>query len=271
MIVPLEAALEPALYGGKAHALGAALRAGLPVPRGHAVSVAALSALARGDAAVSQRVRALVDELGLPLAARSSAVGEDGQGTSFAGQHLTRLNVTSAEQLIEALLEVRASAHTNAALAYRSKLGVTAPVEMAAVVQRLVAPDCAGVLFTRNPVTLADERVIEAAWGLGEAVVMGIVTPDHFRLARDGRVLEARLGDKDVCVTLDLEAGGTQEVPLPPERANALCLDAIALSELSELAARCEAYFGPDLDLEWGRTPQALYLLQSRPITTARK
>jgi pyruvate,water dikinase len=271
MIVPLEAALELGLYGGKAHSLGAACRAGLPVPRGYAVSVSALSALARGDSDVTARVRALVDELGLPLAARSSAVGEDAKGSSFAGQHLTRLNVTNADQLVEALLEVHASAHTQAALGYRRKLGVTGPIEMAAVVQRLVQPDCAGVLFTRNPVTLADERVVEAAWGLGEAVVMGMVTPDHFRLGRDGRLLEARAGDKDICVALDLDAGGTQEVPLPPERARALCLDQRALEELCELAARCEAHFGPDLDLEWGKTTQALYLLQSRPISTYRK
>ena len=91
------------------------------------------------------------------------------------------------------------------------------------VVQQLVDADCAGVLFTRNPLDGADELVIEAAWGLGEAVVAGLVTPDRFRVARDGTVLERVAGAKDLAVTLAPD-GGTEEVAISGERVRALCL-----------------------------------------------
>lgn len=268
-IVRLQDATDAAVFGGKAFHLGAALRAGLPVPPGFAVSVAALDGIERADPALLARVGRLVAELEPPLAVRSSAVGEDAEEASFAGQHLTCLNVIHAEAAVAALRRVYESAHTEAALAYRRRKGIDAPVRIAAVVQKLVDPVCAGVLFTRNPVTGADERVIEAAWGLGEAVVAGLVTPDHYRVARDGRVIEARAGEKDLAVRRD-PAGSTCEVAVEPALVHTACLDGDWLRRLHELASSCEAHFGCELDLEWARVGDTLHLLQSRPISTGR-
>lgn len=268
-IVPLTEALDSEEFGGKAFHLGAALRAGLPVPPGYAVSVAGLDRVERGDPGALDAVRGAVAHLGPPLAARSSAVGEDAEEASFAGQHVTALNLMSLDAVVDGLHRVYESAHTDSALAYRKKKGITTPIRVAAVIQKLVDPIAAGVLFTRNPVTGAREHVIEAAWGLGETVVAGLVTPDHYRMSRDGRVLEARIGEKDLAVRRNPE-GGTVEEDVEPRLAHARCLDDSWLARLSELASRCEAHFGPDLDLEWARVGDDLYLLQSRPISTGR-
>lgn len=261
----LEDATDHASFGGKAVQLGAAIRAKLPVPSGVAMSAELVDALGEGSRAAREVVESTFDELGPPLAARSSAVGEDSGGASFAGQHVTKLGIYSKSQLVDAILAVRASAFAPAALAYRLRLGIAGRPRMGVVLQKLVDPECAGVLFTRNPVDGADERVIEASWGLGEAVVQGLVTPDRYRLARDGRVLERAAGDKDLmlrpCRT------GVEEHPVEDERAAAHCLDDAKLRMLHDLALACEGHFGSELDLEWAYVGPALYLLQQRPIT----
>jgi len=266
-VVALSAARDAASYGGKAAQLSAALAAGLPVPAGFALSTQALTALVRSDSATLERVCALAAALGPRLAARSSAVGEDSQTASFAGQHLTLLNVSGPSALVAALGQVYASARSAAALAYRKRRGIEEQPQMAAVVQPLVDARCAGVLFTRNPMTQADEYVIEAGWGLGESVVAGLITPDHYRVSRQGALLEARVGEKDLRIGC-AGRGGTHEVPVAPELALAHCLDATWLKRLTELAAQCEAHFGAGLDLEWACTADTLHLLQVRPIST---
>ena len=124
-----------------------------------------------------------VRALPTPLAVRSSAVGEDSAGASFAGQHITVLNVPSADDVEAAVREVWWSANSDSAITYRKRLGVFARPSVGVVVQSLLQPDTAGVMFTRNPITGADERMIEASWGLGEAVVSG---PGHSRLLPGG-------------------------------------------------------------------------------------
>jgi pyruvate, water dikinase len=265
MIVPLDRAARPDLFGGKAAQLGTALAAGLPVPSGLALSWALVEALAGDEAELLAASRKLLDTLGAPLAVRSSAIGEDSKGASFAGQHQTRLGVYTADELAGAIRGVHASAFTLGALAYRQRLGVAGLPRMGVVVQRLIAAECAGVLFTRNPLTGADERAIEAAWGLGEAVVAGLVTPDRYRLARDGALLEQEAGEKDLA--LRLVPGGVREEEVHPELVHRLCLDAEALWKLHTLALRCERAFGPDLDLEWAFDGTDMHLLQHRPIT----
>lgn len=265
-LVPLHAADDEPRFGGKAVSLGRALRAGLPVPAGFALAWSLVDAVSRGEATAVESVRGLVAAAGGVVAARSSAVGEDGAAASFAGQHATELHLRSDDALLGAIGRIRASAHAPSALAYRAKMGVAGAPRMGVVVQRLVDADRAGVLFTRHPVTRADERVIEAAWGLGEVVVAGLVTPDHFRVARDGRVLERRAGEKDVAIR-PAPTGGTREEPVDAPRARALCLDDAQLRRLCELASRCEAATTGALDLEWALCGEALYLLQQRAIT----
>jgi pyruvate,water dikinase len=265
-IVLLAEANDEERFGGKAVQLGAALRAGLPVPPGVALAASVVDAIADRDAASIAALHALAEVRDGPVAVRSSAVGEDSADASFAGQHLTVLNARGGDAVVAAIGEVWASARSNAALAYRARLGIDGAPRIGAVVQRLLAPDMAGVLFTRNPLAGADERVIEASWGLGEAVVAGRVIPDRFRVARDGVVLERTPGWKDVALRAAPD-GGTTEEPLPPDRAEALCLDDGLLAGLHELATRCEQLFGPGRDLEWAFADGRLYLLQCRAVT----
>jgi pyruvate,water dikinase len=121
-------------------------------------------------------------------------------------------------------------------------------------------------MFTRNPVSGADERVIEASWGLGEAVVAGIVIPDHYRVDRSGHVLERTPGVKNVAVR-GLLNGGTIEEKVLPELVERLCLEDDQLHELNRLASRCEHVYGLGRDIEWALAGGTLYLLQCRAIT----
>ncbi|HKO93708.1 MAG TPA: PEP/pyruvate-binding domain-containing protein, partial [Polyangiaceae bacterium] len=197
---------------------------------------------------------------------RSSAIGEDGASASFAGQHVSVLNVRTPAALIDAVVSVYESARSTAALAYRRRMGITSEPRMAVVLQQLVPAESAGILFTRHPLTGADERVIEGSYGLGEAVVSGLVTPDRFRLARGGAVLERSLGEKDIAIEW-APGGGTREVDVAPERAARLCLGDAQLAQLEALAAACEAAFPGPHDIEWAFADGKLYLLQRRAIT----
>ena len=267
-LAPLEESLDADLYGGKAAQLAAAVGAGLPVPRGVALSVELVGAIAAGSPAAIADFERAWPLLQAPLAVRSSAVGEDSEEASFAGQHLTCLNLRSAADGTEAVEAIWRSAHSDSALAYRRRLGLIGTPRMAVVVQELVDAECAGVLFTRNPLDGADELVIEAAWGLGEAVVAGLVTPDRFRVARDGTVLERVAGEKDLAVTLAPQ-GGTAEVAIAGERVRALCLDDSRLAALAHLAERCGRVFSGARDLEWAFEGETLHLLQCRRVTSA--
>ena len=124
-------------------------------------------------------------------------------------------------------------------------------------------------MFTLNPITGADERVIEASWGLGEAVVAGLVVPDHWEIDPTGRVLVYRAGDKDIALR-SAPNGGTVEEELPEELASLPCLSDDQLAQLNELARRCEAHFGRGLDIEWAFAGADLFLLQCRPMTVGR-
>ena len=136
------------------------------------------------------------------------------------------------------------------------------------VVQALLDPETAGVMFTRNPITGADERVIEASWGLGEAVVAGQVIPDHFRVDRSGQVLERTPGFKTLAIRT-VAGGGTVEEQITGDRIEGLCLDDQQLAQLSRLAARCEQVYGPGRDIEWAFAGGVLHLLQCRAVTRA--
>jgi pyruvate,water dikinase len=197
---------------------------------------------------------------------RSSAVGEDGDGASFAGQHLTVLNVRDADAAVAAVAAVAASACAESALAYRRGHGDDSVPRCGAVLQRLVPATAAGVMFTRDPLTGADQVVVEAGWALGEAVVSGLVTPDRYRLDRTGRVLERVLGTKDLAV-VPAPAGGTTTVRLDAARAARPCLRDDQLAALAELGRRCDEVFGGPSDVEWAFAGDRLSLVQRRPVT----
>ncbi len=268
-VVPFAKARETSLYGSKAVGLGDAARQGLPVPPGVALSGDLVEAVASGDEKAVEKVANAIAGLQAPFAVRSSAVDEDSAAASFAGQHLTVLNVHSAADVPDAIRQVWWSANSDSAITYRQRVGLFSRPSVGVVVQRLVNPAVAGVMFTEHPVTGADERLIEASWGLGEAVVAGLVIPDHFRLDRSGRVLERKAGRKRIAIR-SLPNGGTFEQEVSPAQVNAFCLDDIQLAALAELALLCEKVYGPRRDIEWAFQDGALYLLQCRAITTGK-
>ena len=265
--VSLPDAQHESVFGGKAVSLGAAIRAGLPVPPGVALPAELVDAIANGNRAALEVVLKHPDLPNGRMAVRSSAVGEDSGAASFAGQHATKLNVTRAA-LADAVRAVWESGRSPAALAYRERKGISTPPQVGVVVQLLVDAMAAGVLFTRNPLTGGDERVIEAAWGLGEVVVSSRVTPDFYRLAPDGQLIEHRPGDKDVKMVHD-EDGGIREVPVEHHLRRTPSLRHRHLQRLHALADRSHRVWGHGLDLEFAFAhDETLYLLQSRPITT---
>jgi len=268
-VIALREVFDVATFGGKAVQLGDALRAGLPVPDGFALSAAWVDRMVSGNAETLEELRSLLPGFPQPVAVRSSAVGEDSAGASFAGQHATCLHIDpDVEAVVEAVRYVWASGRTDSARAYRQRLGIAGEPQVGIVVQRMVEPSAAGVLFSRDPVSGEDVRVIEAAWGLGEAVVAGLVTPDRFRVARNGIVIERTAGFKDLLIRRSA-GGGTEQITIDDERAEALCLDEAQVLALHRLAEQCEAVFGGAQDLEWAFAEADLFLLQRRPITTS--
>lgn len=262
-LVSLTEVDDAGVFGGKAAQLAVAARAGLPVPPGLALSWPFVDAVAAGAGEALEGLAAAAP-LGEFVAVRSSAVGEDSQGASFAGQHASLLNVPLAA-LADAVSAVRRSVHGDAARAYRERVGVAGAPRAGVVIQRMVDAEVAGVAFRPNPVTGADEVVIECAWGLGEAVAGGLVVPELVRLSPEGAVLEHRPGLKDRAVVPDA-GGGTVQHVVPAERAVAWCMDDGQLTAVRELAQACRDLFGGPQDLEWAVAGGGLWLLQRRAV-----
>jgi pyruvate,water dikinase len=267
-VVPLAKARDDAVFGSKAVGLGEATREGLRLPPGIALSGSIVEAVASGKERAIGKVLKAIRPLDRPLAVRSSAVDEDGAEASFAGQHLTLLNVATDADVTAALREIWWSANSDSAITYRQRVGLFTRPSVAVVIQSLLDPDVAGVMFTRNPISGADERVIEASWGLGEAVVAGMVIPDHFRVSPSGEVLERTAGAKKIAIRT-LPDGGTIEEQVASELVESLCLDDDQLAALNRLADRCEEVYGPGRDIEWAIRAGELYLLQCRAVTRA--
>ena len=265
-LTPLTAATDAGAFGGKATQLAAALGAGLPVPNGFALDWTAVRAVVARDPHALALLGAL--EESRPWAVRSSAIGEDSAEASFAGTHLTLLGVVGAESLLHAIDQVHDSGHDEAAAAYRRQHGLDPAPRMAVVLQPMIASEVAGVLFTKNPVTGASERVIEASWGLGETVVSGLVSPDQYRLAPDdGRLVGRWAGETDVALRLQPD-GSVAEMRVTTDLVEAWCLAEAQLRQLHQLASQCDQIFGStEHDIEFAFADDRLHLLQRRPIT----
>jgi phosphoenolpyruvate synthase/pyruvate phosphate dikinase len=201
-------------------------------------------------------------------AVRSSATAEDLPTASFAGQQDTYLNVVGPAAILQHVSRCWASLFTERAVTYRLRNGIDhRKVYMAVVVQRMVFPQAAGILFTADPVS-GHRKVasVEASFGLGEALVSGLVNADVYKV-RDGEVVARTIGAKQLAI-LASPGGGTQERPVGPERQAQPALTDAQVVRLVELGRRIEAHFGRPQDIEWCLVDDDFQIVQSRPITT---
>ncbi len=207
----------------------------------------------------------------LHVAVRSSATAEDLPEMSFAGQMETYLNVRGEAMVLEAVKRCWASLWTARAIGYRARNGIAPQeVSLAVVIQELVSADAAGIMFTANPLTGArDQVIINAAWGLGEAVVGGQVTPDTIVVDKvRGKVIERQISRKDVMTVCTQD--GTHEEPVPEDRRTQAVLSPAQAAELAHIGVEVEALYGQPMDIEWALDHGRFFVLQARPITTLR-
>ncbi len=201
-------------------------------------------------------------------AVRSSATAEDLPTASFAGQQDTYLNVVGPAAILRHVSRCWASLFTERAVTYRQRSGIDhRTVHMAVVVQQMVFAQAAGILFTADPVT-SNRKVasVEASFGLGEALVSGLVNPDVYKV-RDGEVVAKAVGTKQLAIYASL-AGGTEEQAIDPERQDQPALTDEQVIRLVQQGRRIEAYFGRPQDIEWCLVDDGFQIVQSRPITT---
>ncbi|QLK25884.1 phosphoenolpyruvate synthase [Natrinema zhouii] len=202
------------------------------------------------------------------VAVRSSATAEDLPDASFAGQQETFLNVTE-DDLLDRVRECWASLFTQRAIYYRQEQGFDhSAVNIAVVVQQMVDAEKSGVMFTSHPSTGDATMIIEAAWGLGEAVVSGAVSPDNYVIDREDRSMDVTIAEKKVMHEKDEATGKTVEREVPEDKRNARVVSDDEIDALMDLGERVEDHYGEPQDVEWAIVDGDVYMLQSRPITT---
>src|SRR2546428_3396619 len=201
-------------------------------------------------------------------AVRSSGRAGARPTASFAGQQDTYLNIVGPTAILQHINRCWASLFTERAVTYRLRNGFDhRKVHMAVVVQQMVFPEAAGVLFTADPVT-SNRKVasVEATFGLGEALVSGLVNADVYKV-RDGEVFDKTVATKQLAIHAS-PAGGTQEKAIEPERQEQPALTDAQVVRLAQLGRRIEAHFGRPQDIEWCLADNGFQIVQSRPITT---
>ena len=202
-------------------------------------------------------------------AIRSSATAEDLEGASFAGLQETYLNVTGTEAVLTAIRRCWGSLFTPRVLVYRARKGFDhADVRLAVLVQKMVDSEVSGIVFTRDPNTGENHMIVEAGWGLGEAIVGGEVTPDHYVI--DGasqKIIQKQLSEQRIRL-VRAEGGGNRREDVPARERTAQKLSDERIRSLASLARRIESHYRRPMDVEWCADRQALYIVQARPVTT---
>lgn len=269
------------MVGGKVASLSR-LAADYRVPPGFCLTTAALDRWADGEGAeaprgfvreiLAQAYQVLAERCGaadLGVAVRSSAVDEDGQSASFAGQYETYLNVSGVGAVVEAVGRCRASLQSARVIEYRRKYGLSVDnIRLAVLVQQLVPSDVSAVMFTANPVSQSrGEVVINASWGLGESIVGGTVTPDTFVIRKIDMAIVSRQVAEKRRMTVSVP-GGTREVDVPKFLRAQAVLEETQIVEMARLGLSLEARHRWPVDVECAYHAGSLYLLQCRPITT---
>ena len=204
------------------------------------------------------------------VAIRSSATAEDLPDASFAGQQETYLNISGIDDVLENVRKCWASLFEARAIFYREENEFDhSKVLIAVVVQQMVDSEKAGVMFTVNPSTGAEEMLIEGAWGLGEGVVSGIVTPDTCRYDKiNDKVKSYLVNTKKTMFTKDSKTGSTIQIDVPDDLKDKKVLEDSDIEQLVTLGRRIQKHYGAPMDTEWGVENGKVYMLQARPITT---
>lgn len=283
-------ARDVAIAGGKGASLGELVRSGFPVPPGFVVLSsafdAAVKAVGLGRDATPKQWREAVLAATIPrelqdeiisnfralgasfVAVRSSATAEDSAQASWAGQFETYLNTTE-QNLMENIKRCWASAYSARAVAYQRSKGGGACVSVAVVVQKMIESESSGIAFSMHPVSQdRNQVVIEAGFGLGEAIVAGHITPDQYVVEKDSRrILESHIQTQPKGLYRTADGGQTWR-DLPSELGSRPTLTEDQVLELADLVARIEAHYSFPCDIEWALENSKLFILQSRPITT---
>jgi pyruvate,water dikinase len=204
------------------------------------------------------------------VAVRSSATAEDLPDASFAGQQETYLNTRGAEDVFNAVRKCWASLYGARAIFYRVEQGFEHDkVNLSAIVQKMVDSEKAGVMFSSQPSTGEALVVIEGAWGLGESVVSGSVSPDNFVVDRKTKnIVSKYIATKEIMIIKDPKTQKTVTINVPAEKKDAVVLTDSEAIELAKYAEILEKHYGIPQDIEWGVEKNKIYILQSRPITT---
>ncbi|WP_061809373.1 phosphoenolpyruvate synthase [Rossellomorea vietnamensis] len=201
-------------------------------------------------------------------AIRSSATAEDLPHASFAGQQDSYLHVIGKDSILEHIRMCWASLFTDRAIIYRMQNGFDhSEVHISVIIQRMVSPQVSGILFTADPVSSNRKVVsIEAGYGLGEALVSGLVSPDSYKV-QDGMIIDKKIATKKMAI-YGVNGGGTETKPIPPDQQKAAALTDEQVVELSRIGRMIEAHFDCPQDIEWCLEDGTFYIVQSRPITT---
>ena len=286
---------DVASAGGKGANLGELVMAGIPVPGGVVLSAQAYDlfmeqgGIRTEDFESAADLRDCIRKTSLPIevekeiksyyatlgenarvAVRSSATAEDLEDASFAGQQETYLNVRGIENVLKKVTECYASLWGDRAVSYRRNAGYDdAKVSLAVVIQQMIESDVSGVLFTSDPAGNPVNVHVNASYGLGEAVVSGIVSPDEYICNRQGNVIKTFTGNKE-CQILYADEG-TVKVEVPSELREKVVLGVDKLKELVLCGLRIETHYGRPMDIEWAIKDDRIYILQARAITTVGK
>jgi pyruvate,water dikinase len=238
-------------------------------------------------AEVSQKVRLLIEKIAIPMdieeeisgylsklgekeayAVRSSATAEDLPTASFAGQQDTYLNIIGKEAILQHISKCWASLYTDRAVIYRKQNGFDDnKVDLSVVIQKMVFPQAAGILFTADPVTShRGVMSIDASFGLGEALVSGLVDADIYKV-KEGKIVDKKISTKKLAIYA-IKDGGTKQQPIGPDQQNVQTLPDEQILKLERMGRTIEAHFGSPQDIEWCLVEGQFYCVQSRPITT---
>ncbi|MEH7308652.1 phosphoenolpyruvate synthase [Neobacillus drentensis] len=236
---------------------------------------------------ISRKIRQLIIEVEIPsdiviavahylsqfgdehaYAVRSSATAEDLLHASFAGQHDTYLNVIGKEAILQHISKCWASLFTDRAVIYRMQNGFDhSQVYLSVIVQRMVFPQASGILFTADPVTFNRKLLsIDASFGLGEALVSGLVSADGYKVQED-KIVDKMIATKKLAI-YGLKEGGTETQQIDPDQQQTQTLNDQQILQLACIGRQIETYFGCPQDIEWCLVDDTFYIVQSRPITT---